>query len=375
MRIIHFADTHLGFAEYTKIDPETGINLREADTYRAFSKVVDYIRKNSPDIVLHSGDLFETSRPSNRAINFALKEIAKISQMGIPFVLISGNHSTPRSRSSGSIFEAFEIFNDIHPVYKSKYEKMLINNVAFHCIPHMVSEEELNSAFEAIRPDPKAKYNVVVSHVGVTAAVQYKMGEFNELMIPIGALTKKGDLDYIALGHYHKYLPLTHNAYYSGSTERFSFREANDVKGFMDLDLDNKRFKFIPIEVREMMIFEPINCGNLNVREIENEVENLTKDKIKEKIIQITFDNIHRHQYVELNFQRLKEITSDSIYVKWVGNWIAEKGKEVIQTAIGALTTEFENFLQRQDIKDLDKKRLRKMGSDYLSIAQGIEEE
>jgi exonuclease SbcD len=121
MRIIHFADTHLGFADYTKIDPETGINLREADVYRAFSQVVEYIRKNPPDIVLHAGDLFETSRPSNRAINFALKEIAKISQMEIPFVLISGNHSTPRTRSSGSIFEAFEIFDAIHPVYESKY--------------------------------------------------------------------------------------------------------------------------------------------------------------------------------------------------------------------------------------------------------------
>jgi len=105
MRIIHFADTHLGFADFGKIDPELGINLREADVYRAFSQVVDYIRKNPPDIVLHSGDLFETSRPSNRAINFALKEIAKISQMEIPFILISGNHSTPRTRSSGSIFE------------------------------------------------------------------------------------------------------------------------------------------------------------------------------------------------------------------------------------------------------------------------------
>ncbi len=101
MRIIHFADTHLGFADFTKIDPELGINLREADVYRAFPQVVEYIRKNPPDIVLQSGDLFETSRPSNRAINFALKEIANISQMGIPFILISGNHSTPRTSARG----------------------------------------------------------------------------------------------------------------------------------------------------------------------------------------------------------------------------------------------------------------------------------
>jgi len=370
MRVIHFSDTHLGFADFAKIDPELGINLREADVYRAFSQVVEYIRKNPPDIVLHSGDLFETSRPSNRAINFALKEIAKISQMGIPFILISGNHSTPRTRSSGSIFEAFEIFDGLHPVYKSKYERIAIQNVIFHCIPHMPTEEEMNAAFEMLSPNPKSKYNVIVSHAGVTAGIHYKMGEFNELMIPFSALTKKKNFDYIAMGHYHRHLELTPNAYYSGSTERFSFREANDQKGFMDLDLDNKKFKFIPIEVREMAVFEPIDCIGLSVREIEDEVERLTKNRINDKIVQITLDKISRHQYVELDFQRLKEITGDAVYVKWASNWAVEKGKEIIQTSIGTLTTEFESFLEGQEIKDLDKGKLKRMGTNYLSITQ-----
>ena len=369
MRMIHFSDTHLGFADFTKIDPELGVNLREADVYRAFSQVVEYIRNNPPDIVIHSGDLFETSRPSNRAINFALKEIAKISQMEIPFILISGNHSTPRTRSSGSIFEAFEIFDDLHPVYKSKYERIPIRNVLFHCIPHMPTEEEMNSTFERLRPDPKAKYNVIVSHAGVTADIQYKMGEFNELIIPFSALIKRNNFDYLAMGHYHKHIELTRNAYYSGSTERFSFREANDQKGFMDVDLDNKIFKFIPIAVREMKVFEPINCLGLSVREVEDAVERLTKDSFKDKIVQITFDKIRRHQYVELNFQRLKEVTADAVYVKWASNWAVEKG-EIIQTSIGTLTTEFETFMEGQEIKDLDKRKLKGMGTNYLSIIQ-----
>ncbi len=374
MRIIHFADSHLGFADYTKVDPETGINLREADVYRAFFQVLDYIRKDPPDIVLHSGDLFDTSRPSNRAINFALKEIAKISQMGIPIILISGNHSTPRTRSSGSIFEAFELFDGVYPVYKSKYECVVLNDIAFHCLPHMPTEEEIDAAFEMLRPDSKAKYNVIVSHAGVTADVQYRMGEFNELMIPFGSLAKKAKFDYIAMGHYHRHLEITKNAFYSGSTERFSFREADDPKGFMDVDLDNKRFKFIPVKAREMTIFEPIDCLSLSVGEIEDEVERLTKGRIHEKIVQITLDNIHRHQYVELNFQRLKEITAGAVHVKWERKWAAEKGKEAIQTAIGTLTAEFETFLESQEIKDLDKKRLQRIGTSYLSAAQELEE-
>ncbi len=36
MKIIHFSDTHLGFSDYTKIEPETGLNLlgREFDDKR-----------------------------------------------------------------------------------------------------------------------------------------------------------------------------------------------------------------------------------------------------------------------------------------------------------------------------------------------------
>ena len=374
MRIIHFSDTHLGFSDFTKIDPEMGINLREADVYRAFSQVIDYISKKPPDFIVHSGDLFDTPRPSNRAINFALKGIGKISQKEIPLVVISGNHSTPRVKSSGSILEAFEIFDNIHPIYKSRYELKVLNNVAFHCIPHMASEEELKNAFANIRPEPKARYNVIVSHAGVSADVQYKMGEFNELMVPFKALAERKNFNYIALGHYHRHLSLSQNAYYSGSTERFSFREADQEKGFMDVDLDKGTFSFVPIKVREMAILPPIECRGRGAREIEDEVETLCKRGIKEKIVQITFNNVHRHQYVELNFQRLKEITAEAVHVKWVENWAVEKGKKSAGTSIGTLTAEFESFLEHQEIKDLDKKKLAKLGIDFLSAVEEPEE-
>jgi hypothetical protein len=31
MRLIHFSDTHLGFSESSRVDPGTGVNLRELD--------------------------------------------------------------------------------------------------------------------------------------------------------------------------------------------------------------------------------------------------------------------------------------------------------------------------------------------------------
>src|SRR4030042_6269893 len=99
MKLIHFSDTHLGFSEYHKIDPVAGINQREQDFYNAWNFIIDDIISQKPDLVLHAGDLFHTTRPSNRAIAVALEGIQKLSDANIPIVLISGNHSPPKIRA------------------------------------------------------------------------------------------------------------------------------------------------------------------------------------------------------------------------------------------------------------------------------------
>ena len=106
MRLIHFSDTHLGFTESAKVDPETGINFREQDVYRAFNAVIDHAISRKPDLVIHAGDLFHSARPSNRAIVSALVGFQRLSAARIPVVLIAGNHSVPRVAATGCIFEA-----------------------------------------------------------------------------------------------------------------------------------------------------------------------------------------------------------------------------------------------------------------------------
>ena len=79
MKILHVSDTHLGYSAYSKIT-ERGINQREMDTYDAFKQFVDYSFKSKPDLIIHSGDLFDSVRPNNRAITFAIKQILKLSK-------------------------------------------------------------------------------------------------------------------------------------------------------------------------------------------------------------------------------------------------------------------------------------------------------
>jgi len=42
IRILHFADLHIGMENYGRLDPETGLNLRVVDFLRRMDEVVTY---------------------------------------------------------------------------------------------------------------------------------------------------------------------------------------------------------------------------------------------------------------------------------------------------------------------------------------------
>ncbi|MBD3218633.1 MAG: exonuclease SbcCD subunit D, partial [candidate division Zixibacteria bacterium] len=122
VRFIHMADTHLGAGGFGNRLSPNGINQREEDICRAFTRAVDKTIELEPDFVIHAGDLFHMVRPTNRIINFAIKEIIRLTHVGIPVVIISGNHDAPKQRSVGHVLSIFENLKDVFPIFKSKYE-------------------------------------------------------------------------------------------------------------------------------------------------------------------------------------------------------------------------------------------------------------
>ena len=67
MNLIHIADTHLGLAAFNRLDPESGMNLREKQVYDNFLSVIDAIIKEKPDVLVHAGDLFDVVKHKTRA--------------------------------------------------------------------------------------------------------------------------------------------------------------------------------------------------------------------------------------------------------------------------------------------------------------------
>ena len=109
--------------------------------------------------------------------------------------------------------------------------------------------------------------NILVTHAGITTSSNsFETGEFNEQKIP-QKLVQNNKFSYVALGHYHRFQKVAENAYFSGATERFSFRHAKYKTGFLQVDVKDFKPKFIEIPARPMHRFN-LNCKDENVGKI-----------------------------------------------------------------------------------------------------------
>ncbi|HWR28092.1 MAG TPA: exonuclease SbcCD subunit D [Candidatus Thermoplasmatota archaeon] len=373
MRIVHLADTHLGYSAYRKVT-EQGVNQREMDVYDAFTRCIDYAIKTKPDLVLHAGDLFDSVRPSNRAITVAIQQILRLSKEKIPFVVISGNHETPKLKETGNIFTIFEHLDQVYPIHKNHYEAIFLKRkdetVCVHAVPQCQNPDEFDINLKKISVDKNADYNLLLAHGAVKGIKEFKMNEFNELFIPIKNLSQ--DFDYIALGHYHIHTKLEENAFYAGSTEHLSFTEADSQKGCLEIELGQKlRHRFIPLHTRTMIDVLPLDCSTLRIEQIVQKVkETIHGIEPKDKIIRLRLENIPAHIQRGIDYHQIRELGKTAVHfeVKTIpvktDKTAAEEGYK-----IKSLADEFGKFLTTQQYPE--EKMLLNLGLQYI---QKVEE-
>jgi len=373
MRFIHFSDTHLGFSDLNRIDPESGINQREADFYAAWWRVIERILEEKPDFVVHAGDLFQSPRPNNRAIRIALEGVQQVVQAGIPFVVVAGNHSTPRIRQTGSIFESLALFPRVHAAHRSRYERFRIGDCALHCIPHCSLSEELDAAYEAIQPDPKARYQVLVTHgawrsgSGETIG---SVGEFNEQFIvdPESKLNLK--FDYIALGHYHKHLAVAPAAVYSGSTERTSFNEIGYTSGYVRVDLAAGKWDYAEIASRPMLGIGPIDCQGLQPEAVYTAIHEQAETVPEGSLLRVELVGLSKSTLLGLEMQEIDRLFPETLHVEKLFRPADDASLYHISSGIGSLPAEFAQFIDAQENLTLDAERLKEMGQGLLGEAE-----
>src|SRR4051794_3217984 len=203
MRIVHLADTHLGYRQFSgKLDPERKLNQRECDVYDAWHRAIDIAIERDVDAVIHAGDLFDSPRPTARALTEALDGLGRLRDAGIPVIAIAGNHSTPRFRSGGSVFEVLDRFG-VQAAW-ARPETFRVGDVAFHAVPHEPDAEQLRADIAALKPDATAGANVLILHADLNAVPSPGYGEINAIELDQEVIAH-APFDYVAMGHLHRF--------------------------------------------------------------------------------------------------------------------------------------------------------------------------
>jgi DNA repair exonuclease SbcCD nuclease subunit len=310
MKIIHFSDTHLGYNDLDIVNSE-GVNQREADFYDAFKQVVNNIKEIKPDYIIHTGDLFHRVRPSNRAITFALEQFKIIDELNIPFIIIAGNHETPRTNLSTPILKIFDNYKNIYTSYMGEYKKIEFEDIAFHTIPHINDEEKaLEEIVKCENNIDKNKKNIMMLHCSVGA--WYLMDEFGEWVYPSTKEYIFEKMDYVALGHWHGFgnIKDMDNVYYSGSLERTSLNDKRNSKGFSLVEIkDNLKVKYKEIDIRKV-VSKTIDCDDY-----ESSIEFIDFNDIEDSIVEVNLINLTPIKSIDISNNQIKELFSSAMSV------------------------------------------------------------
>jgi DNA repair exonuclease SbcCD nuclease subunit len=348
MKIIHMADSHLGFSSYSRLD-EHGRNRIEEMVYSGFEKAIEKIIDLRPDAVVHAGDVFHHVRPKIKPLVVFQRGLLRLREEGIPVIIISGNHDAPKSFSSTSPFRLFEDLRGVHIAQRYEYERIEVGDHYFHCIPFCLEPQDYLTEFERIE---RLGRDVLVMHGLVESLQNKKMRSVGEHELKDSFL--KSDFDYIALGHFHGQAQLSRNAWYSGSLEYFNFGEAQDKKGMLLVDLETGRAESVPVKPKYMMDHPAIDCSGMRSEEIaECLMELCHEDEIRDRMVRITLRNVNRAAYRSIDQGRLSRLGASALYFKIRPEFLDEE--EHFERSIDRRTLheEFSGYMVEESCKEL----------------------
>jgi DNA repair exonuclease SbcCD nuclease subunit len=87
VRIAHISDSHLGSSLFQ-------LTERREDARKCLKKAVDMAMKHSPDILVHTGDLFHSHMPQNDDMNFVINLFKGLKDK-VRLIVLQGNHDQP----------------------------------------------------------------------------------------------------------------------------------------------------------------------------------------------------------------------------------------------------------------------------------------
>jgi DNA repair protein SbcD/Mre11 len=377
MRVAHLADLHLGFRQFDRLAP-SGINQREQDVADTFSRTIDAVITEAPDLVVVAGDVFHHSHPSNPATVHAFNGFAKL-RKALPaaeIVIVAGNHDAPRTSDAGCMLQLFRSLRMRVVERAAEVLDLLSLDCEVLAVPDVVGIER-----PELRPTLDRRYRVLLLHGEIAGMLPVKTSHD----IEVHSLNADA-WDAVCLGHWHVAREVAPRCWYSGSIDYTSTNPWGELaeqreggvkgKGFLVHDLDARTTRFVPVwPSRKFLDLGPIDCATLSAAEIDAAIQTectFELDPIDDAVVRVVLTNCPRHRLRELDQDAIRALRARCLQLQITPR--APEAAPVLVTTETAKRTSLEVLL-RQALQarplppDLDRDELVATGARFLSNA------
>jgi DNA repair protein SbcD/Mre11 len=256
VKIVHTSDWHIG---------RRWKGIQRLDELEAvLDHLAAFIEREDIDLVLHTGDVFESRNPPAEAEQLVNRFLIRVGGTGAKMLVIAGNHDDPLRLDARSLLTEFvnvRILGRPRPAFRGgtrtvetrSGETAVVAALPFASPGAWVSaldiagedaaarskyaqmfERAVEDLCEGFQPDA---VNILMAHTHIEGA---EFGE-SERRVHIGAdwaaspKSLPRNASYIALGHMHKpqKIDAPVPAYYAGSLLQMDFGEAGEEKTFV----------------------------------------------------------------------------------------------------------------------------------------------
>lgn len=282
MKVLHTADWHLGSFRGPE---ENGVNLRAKDTLNCLDEMIKVAKKEKPDFVLVSGDIFHKAEVwqgrSHKEVLQARSIILELSACSSRVVVMRGTPNHDSLEAFEELVAHFEFIDNVDIITTPQVLRTDKADIAvlpgfdkgiFRAKCPSLSSQDENEVFTKelgnIVMGLKAqcevgKPSILMSHYTVPGC-NAESGQVMMLTQFEPILTREtllaAEFDLVALGHIHRpqAVPNIPNCFYSGAINAMNFNDEGQERGFwihekMPFDWESKFYK---TPYREFITFE-----------------------------------------------------------------------------------------------------------------------
>ena len=398
MKLLHTADIHLGITTFGHVDPETGLNTRILDFKRSFEFLVERGLSEGIDCFLFAGDAYRTADPTPTQQKVFAECLRPVAEAGLPIVMVVGNHDHPVTFGKASALDIFGHLDGDVRVFDQP-ESAVVETPAgplqLLALPWPIrskilsKDEHQGKSPKALREFIEDRYTnfidrhaaeldpslpaVLAGHFSVQGAEM--AGSERTSLIAHEPKFTAGDLsvppiDYAALGHIHQYQNRAPEGaggppvIYPSSIERVSFKEWDERKGFVLVDIDaadaetsdekTTQFAFVETPAR------PFVALRIDAREAEDPTEaildEIEQQDVEDAIVRVRY-HIEEAQIADVDARRLREALSEAHAVAALERDVdpAERERRTVVTRESTLEDALRQYVaQREELASIE---------------------